>query len=90
MMAAFDQPFHGIRFGVPDDSYYETQDVSSWGINPFYTNDRNPVGQSQIWLQVSLRKCPPFPRRATLNVVQSHFGQGLCGAWTGVLRTSTP
>ena len=26
MMEAFEQPFHGIQFNIPDDSYYETQD----------------------------------------------------------------
>src|SRR5262249_17247833 len=24
MMAAFEQPFHGIQFSIPDESYYET------------------------------------------------------------------
>ena len=50
MMEAFEQPFHGIRFGVPDDSYYETQDGLSWGVNPVYAHDWNPGGQSQIRL----------------------------------------
>jgi predicted nucleotidyltransferase component of viral defense system len=26
MMEAFEQPFHGIQFAIPDDEYYETQD----------------------------------------------------------------
>ena len=39
MMEAFEQPFHGLRFGVPDDSYYETQDGLSWGVNPVYAHD---------------------------------------------------
>ena len=26
MMQAFEQPFHGIRFVIPDESYCETQD----------------------------------------------------------------
>ena len=47
MMEAFEQPFHGLRFGVPDDSYYETQDGLSWGVNPVYAHDWNPGGQSQ-------------------------------------------
>ena len=34
MMAAFEQPYHGIQFSIPDDSYYETQDGLSWGVNP--------------------------------------------------------
>ena len=32
MMQAFEQPFHGIQFAIPDDSYYETQDGLSWGV----------------------------------------------------------
>ena len=26
MMDAFGQPFHGIRFDIPDNAYYDTQD----------------------------------------------------------------
>jgi hypothetical protein len=36
MMQAFDQPFHGIQFSIQDESYYETQDGLSWGVNPTY------------------------------------------------------
>src|SRR5437879_917574 len=25
MMAAFEQPFHGFQFGIPEEGYYETQ-----------------------------------------------------------------
>ena len=48
MMEAFGNPFHGIRFNIPDDSYYETQDGLSWGVNPAYAHDWNPGGDSQI------------------------------------------
>ena len=41
MMEAFEQPFHGIQFAIPDDSYYETQDGLSWGVNPTYSHDWN-------------------------------------------------
>jgi hypothetical protein len=34
MMAAFEQPFHGIQFAIPDNAYDETQDGLSWGVNP--------------------------------------------------------
>ena len=34
MMQAFEQPFHGIQFTIPDEGYYETQDGLSWGVNP--------------------------------------------------------
>jgi predicted nucleotidyltransferase component of viral defense system len=37
MMRAFEQPFHGIQFAIPDDSCYETQDGLSWGVNPTYS-----------------------------------------------------
>jgi predicted nucleotidyltransferase component of viral defense system len=30
MMAAFNQPFHGIQFAIADEAYYETQDGLSW------------------------------------------------------------
>jgi predicted nucleotidyltransferase component of viral defense system len=26
MIEAFEQPFHGIQFAIPDEGYYETQD----------------------------------------------------------------
>ena len=73
MMEAFEQPFHGIRFGVPDDSYYETQDGLSWGVNPVYAHDWNPGGQSQIRLQVSRREIPTLPPSWNAQRVQSYF-----------------
>jgi predicted nucleotidyltransferase component of viral defense system len=33
MMAAFEQPFHGIQFAIHMDDFYETQDTLSWGVN---------------------------------------------------------
>jgi len=33
MMGAFEQEFRGIRFNIPDGSYYETVDGLSWGVN---------------------------------------------------------
>ena len=73
MMEAFEQPFHGIRFGVPDDSYYETQDGLSWGVNPVYAHDWNPGGQSHIRLQVSRREVPTLPPSRNAQRVQSYF-----------------
>lgn len=73
MMEAFEQPFHGIQFGVPDDSYYETQDGLSWGVNPVYAHDWNPGGQSQIRLQVSRREVPTLPLSRNAQRVQSYF-----------------
>jgi len=34
MMEAFQQPFLGIQFTIPDGSYYETQDGPVVGLNP--------------------------------------------------------
>ena len=73
MMEAFEQPFHGLRFGVPDDSYYETQDGLSWGVNPVYAHDWNPGGQSQIRLQISRREVPTLPPSRNAQRVQSYF-----------------
>ena len=73
MMEAFEQPFHGIRFGVPDDSYYEIQDGLSWGVNPVYAHDWNPGGQSQIRLQVSRREVPTLPPSRNAQCAQSYF-----------------
>ncbi|MCY4002157.1 MAG: nucleotidyl transferase AbiEii/AbiGii toxin family protein [Rhodospirillales bacterium] len=73
MMEAFERPFHGIRFGVPDDSYYETQDGLSWGVNPVYAHHWNPGGQSQIRLQVSRREIPTLPPSRNAQRVQSYF-----------------
>jgi predicted nucleotidyltransferase component of viral defense system len=44
MMKAFEQPFHGIQFAIPDESYYETQDGLSWGVNPSYVHEWNTGG----------------------------------------------
>jgi predicted nucleotidyltransferase component of viral defense system len=29
MMSSFAEPFHGIKFSIPDDSYYESEDGES-------------------------------------------------------------
>ena len=55
MMQAFEQPFHGIQFAIPDEGYYETQDALSWGVNPTYTHDWNKSGVSEVRLQISRR-----------------------------------
>ena len=73
MMEAFDHPFHGIQFSVPDDSYYETQDGLSWGVNPVYAHDWNPSGQSEIKLQVSRREVPTLPPPQNSQCTQSYF-----------------
>ena len=46
MMTAFEQPFHGIQFAIPDDSNYETLDGLSWDVNPACSHDWNASGVS--------------------------------------------
>src|SRR5437016_12479785 len=45
MMNAFQEPFHGIHFSIPDGSYYESDDGVSWGVNPVYVHDWNSSGE---------------------------------------------
>jgi predicted nucleotidyltransferase component of viral defense system len=75
MMAAFEQPFHGIRFTIPDDSYYETQDGLSWGVNPAYSHEWNASGDSAVRLQVSRRETPTLPTERRPQCEQSYFRQ---------------
>ncbi len=72
MMAAFEQPFHGIAFAIPDN-YYETQDGQSWGVNPTYSHDWNASGVSEIKLQVSRRETPTLPVESLVQIEQSYF-----------------
>jgi Nucleotidyl transferase AbiEii toxin, Type IV TA system len=76
MMQAFEQPFHGIQFAIPDDSYYETQDGLSWGVNPTYSHDWNSGGR-EIKIQISRRETPTLPTERRPQIEQSYFsGQG--------------
>lgn len=72
MMAAFDQPFHGIQFSILDEGYYETQDGLSWGVNPAYVHDWN-AGGSEIKLQISRRETPTLPPERRAQLEQSYF-----------------
>jgi predicted nucleotidyltransferase component of viral defense system len=72
MMQAFEQPFHGIQFSIPDDSYYETADGMSWGVNPTYVHDWNQGG-SEIRIQISRRETPTLPTQRRAQVEQSYF-----------------
>jgi len=38
MLDAFEQPFHGIQFAIPDQAYYESENGLSWGVNPTYSH----------------------------------------------------
>jgi hypothetical protein len=73
MMEAFQQPFHGIQFAIPDDSYYETQDGLSWGVNPTYVHDWNASGISEVKLQISRRETPTLPAERLTQIEQSYF-----------------
>jgi predicted nucleotidyltransferase component of viral defense system len=75
MMQAFEQPFHGIQFSIPDESYYETQDGLSWGVNPVYSHDWNTSGVSEVKLQISRRETPTLPTEYLPQLEQSYFRQ---------------
>ena len=75
MMDAFAQPFHGIQFSIPDDSYYETQDGLSWGVNPAYTHAWNGSGESEVRLQISRRETPTLATECRPQCEQSYFRQ---------------
>src|SRR3984893_10842978 len=73
MMQAFELPFHGIQFAIPDEGYYETQDGLSWGVNPTYSHDWNASGVSEVRLQVSRRETPTLPTVRLAQIEQSYF-----------------
>jgi uncharacterized protein len=73
MMDAFETPFHGVTFAIPDDSYYESDDGISWGVNPIYTHEWNTDGASEIKLQISRREIPTLPVERREQCAQSYF-----------------
>jgi predicted nucleotidyltransferase component of viral defense system len=73
MMEAFAQPFHGIQFIIPDDSYYLTQDGLSWGVNPAYTHTWNDSGKSVVKIQISRREIPTLAIERRHQCDQSYF-----------------
>ncbi|MBN8555438.1 MAG: nucleotidyl transferase AbiEii/AbiGii toxin family protein [Deltaproteobacteria bacterium] len=73
MMKGFEKPFHGIQFQIPDNSYYETQDGLSWGVNPTYSHSWNASGASEIKLQISRREPPTLPTEKRRQCEQSYF-----------------
>jgi predicted nucleotidyltransferase component of viral defense system len=72
MMDAFEQPFHGIQFAIPDQAYYETENGLSWGVNPTYSHGWNQGG-SEIKLQISRRETPTLPTESRPQIEQSYF-----------------
>lgn len=73
MMEAFQQPYHGIQFGVPDEGYYETQDRLSWGVNPTYTHEWNQSDENEVKLQISRRETPTLQTVMLRQQTQSYF-----------------
>ena len=73
MMAAFEQPFHGIQFAIHMDDFYETQDTLSWGVNPTYAHDWNQSAVSEVKLQISRRETPTLPTELMRQQEQSYF-----------------
>jgi predicted nucleotidyltransferase component of viral defense system len=73
MMEAFEQAFHGIQFSIPDNSYYETLDGLSWGVNPTYTHAWNGSGESEVKLQISRRETPTLATERRPQCEQSYF-----------------
>ena len=73
MMGAFEEEFHGIRFHIPDNSYYETVDGLSWGVNPTYSHEWNGAGDSEIRLQISRRETPTLAPERRPQCEQSYF-----------------
>jgi predicted nucleotidyltransferase component of viral defense system len=73
MMGAFEQEFHGIKFHIPDGSYYETVDGLSWGVNPTYAHEWNGAGDSEIKLQISRRETPTLAPERKAQCEQSYF-----------------
>lgn len=73
MMGVFEQEFHGLRFHIPDNSYYETVDGMSWGVNPTYSHEWNAAGDSEIKLQISRRETPTLPTERRAQCEQGYF-----------------
>jgi predicted nucleotidyltransferase component of viral defense system len=75
MMEGFAAEFHGIQFNIPDESYYETQDGLSWGVNPTYRHAWNASGTSEVRIQVSRRETPTLAPGRQAQLEQGYFAQ---------------
>jgi predicted nucleotidyltransferase component of viral defense system len=73
MMAAFERPFNEIQFAIADNSYYETLDGVSSGVNPTYSHEWNASGVSEIKLQISRRETPTLATERRAQIEQSYF-----------------
>jgi len=74
MMGAFEEEFHGIRFHIRDNSYYDSLGGQSWGVNPTYSHEWNSAGDSEIRLQISRRETPTLTPERRSQCEQSYFG----------------
>jgi hypothetical protein len=66
MMNAFQEPFHGIQFSIPDGSYYESDDRMSWGVNPVYVHDWSSSGEKRNQIPSEPARDSNAPNRATI------------------------
>jgi len=73
MMGAFEEEFHGIRFQIPDSSYYLSLGGQSWGVNPTYSHEWNGTGDSEIRLQISRRETPTLAPERRSQCEQRYF-----------------
>jgi|SRR5579862_471885 len=73
MMAAFEEPFQGIKFDIPGEGYYEAVDGISWGVNPTYSHEWNKSAESEIRLQISRRETPTLKPEPRSQLEQSYF-----------------
>jgi predicted nucleotidyltransferase component of viral defense system len=73
MMGAFEDEFHGIRFRIRDNGYYDSLGGQSWGVNPTYSHEWNGAGDSEIRLQISRRETPTLTPERRPQCEQSYF-----------------
>ena len=73
LLQAFEQPYHGIQFEIPDKGWYTTSGGLSWAVNPVYRHEWNTGGDSQFEFQVSHRETPTLEIEVVQQRDQSYF-----------------
>lgn len=73
LMEAFNEPYHGIQFEIPDRNWYTTSGGLSWAVNPTYRHEWNESGDSQFEFQVSNRETPTLDSAEVTQCEQSYF-----------------
>ena len=73
LLQAFEQPYHGIQFAIPDKGWYTTAGGLSWAVNPVYRHEWNTGGDSQFEFQVSHRETPTLETEVVPQRNQSYF-----------------